>query len=154
LQRCLDDKRFQKSQAEFRGEVETILRALLPANTQWFAQLFVSHLARTALDSETDEDILTHAALRSDPGRLQKLHQRMSVPERKRERPQGIVQALGEPADMFTSSQMFFYDFLETADSVHFCRHTENILTMHLSEQVHFFFFLRYCISPNHLFDS
>ena len=64
---------------EFPGEVDSIISNLLPGNLEWFAQLFVSLLARTALDNETDEDVLGDSTLaKADPNRIQKLHQRLS----------------------------------------------------------------------------
>lgn len=59
---------------------------LLPCNLEWFAGLFVSLLARTALDNETDEDVLGDSTLaKADPSRLQKLHQRLSSKPRSEE---------------------------------------------------------------------
>ncbi len=86
IKRRFDDKRLSKITREFPGEVNAIINSLLPGNMEWFAQLFVSLLARTALDNETDEEVLGDSTLaKADPSKLQKLHQRLSSKSRTEE---------------------------------------------------------------------
>ena len=78
--RRLDDKKAKKLRAELPGEVGELLGTLLPGNLEWFCDLFVDQLARSALETEADDVLGSHKALvKADPGRLLRLHQRMST---------------------------------------------------------------------------
>jgi hypothetical protein len=66
--------------ASLPKEVAALLSNLLPGNGEWFGGLFALHLARAALEAETDADVVVAVARSNsaDPAHLQRLHQRLS----------------------------------------------------------------------------
>jgi len=74
------EAKLQALLAALPGEVDALLSNLMPGNGEWFGSLFARHLAHSALEAETDSDVVDAVARsnKADPAHLQRLHQRLS----------------------------------------------------------------------------
>ena len=74
------EAKLQALLAALPAEVGALLSTLMPGNGEWFGSFFARQLTHSALEVETDSDVVDAVARsnKADPAHLQRLHQRLS----------------------------------------------------------------------------